>query len=333
MRAGQGGEAFGAPVPLLAAFDAGTGSRIAALPSTVPPTLLVATDEGRVLRLALADGARAEPLAVPDGWPFGAAPAAFSATRFAVGGFDGTVVEATLDATALRLGRTLVAVPRGQLAVPAVGDATGDGVADLVVGVADGRVLLARGTSGGAFALDTAPLVPVEADVRRPAPALGDWTGDGRLDLAIGDERGRVRLFTGTGAGAFALALTLDALPVATPAFADLDGDGDLDVLAGADGGGLVAFLNDRLVSSVEVPQTVGPLRVRPNPARDIVRLETSGRRAEAVVVVDATGREVARGSGVDPAFDVRTWPPGLYAARVTWPDGTRETVRWLVVR
>lgn len=332
VRAGQGGEAFGAPAPLLRTFDGGTSSRVAVLPGSLPPSAIVTTDEGRAVRLTLGSGASAVVLTPPDGWPFGAAPAALSATRLAVGGFDGRVVEATLDGTMLRLGTVLVATPRGQFAVPAAGDVTGDGVADLVVGVADGRVLLARGAPGGTFALDTAPLVSLDASVRRPAPALGDWNGDGRLDLAIGDEIGRIHLFTGTGTGGFTLGPVLDALPLATPAFVDLDADGDLDVLAGADGGGLVAFLNDRIASGAEASTAPSVLRASPNPARDAVRIDTGGRRVE-VVVVDVAGRTVARAGGPDPVLDVRGWVPGFYLARVAYDDDTGAVVRWLVVR
>lgn len=338
VRTGQGGEAFGPAAALLAMLDVGTTSRIAALPDPTmgprpaPPVVVVTTAEGRAFRIVLRDGAPVEPLTVPADWPFGASPAALSLDRLAVGTFDGRVVEARLDGSALSLGADLVVVPRGQTVSPAAGDVTGDGVPDLVLGTADGRVLLARGAADGTFALDATPLLATDADARRAAPALGDWSGDGRLDLAVGDESGRIRLFTGDGRGAFALALALDALPVTAPAFADLDADGDLDVVAGAEGGGLVAFVNDRVVLwAGGPPRAALSVRAFPNPARTAVRIDTDGRRAD-VTVVDALGRIVTRTTAADPTFDVAAWPAGLYAAHVATDLGA-AVARFVVTR
>ncbi len=327
VRTGQDVGAFGPPVPLVAAFDAGTASHVAALPGGgARAVLLVSTQEGMLLRLTPgADGAYTSRAVATTDWPPSAAVAAFpTGSDLAVGGFDGRVTRFVPDGApdgtgGYRAAGLLAALPRAQLAVPALGDVDGDGRADLVVGSADGRVALFRGATGGAFALVTETLVPTDDTARRTAPALGDATGDGVLDLAIGDEAGRIRLFSGDGRGGFALLLPLDALPGAAPAFVDLDGDGDLDLLAGTEGGGLVRFANERLASVDGGPVARPPrvtVRATPTPARTHVRLDTGGQPV-SVVVVDALGRTVARAAGADPVVAVDAWPVGLYAAHL----------------
>jgi len=127
----------------------------------------------------------------------------------------------------------------------AVGDATGDGVADVVTADGfDGALTLLRGTGGGAFAapaeiaLPGAPLVP----------RIADLDGDGDPDLAVANAgRSTVTLLLGDGSGGFAAPADLPALP-GTPfslEVADLDGDGALDLVAGQWFQGVAVYRGD----------------------------------------------------------------------------------------
>ena len=141
----------------------------------------------------------------------------------------------------------------GRHATPALGDLTGDGTLDLVVGAADGAVYLYRNTgtaSAPSFGPETELLPPSDAR-SRSAPTLHDVNGDGALDLLVGAEEG---LFvvenTGTPSDpafeAEQTPVSVDGVPrLATPAVVDLDDDGVPDLVSGGERGGLVLFQPD----------------------------------------------------------------------------------------
>lgn len=148
-----------------------------------------------------------------------------------------------------------VELSRGGNGVPALGDVTGDGLLDLVVGRSSGELSFYRNVGSS-----TAPRFEEESDRwldldvgRRAAPALTDLDGDGLLDLVVGAEEGGLRVFRNLGPGPdgaprFApdpdLDLNLPLAPFSTPAFGDLTGNGRPDLVSGSVSGGIVYFEN-----------------------------------------------------------------------------------------
>jgi len=120
----------------------------------------------------------------------------------------------------------------------------------------------------------------------RAIPELVDWNNDGRIDLLVGAQDGKVRLYLNdavTGAPDLRAAVTLkDAgkdLAISSgrssPTVADLDHDGRKDLVVGNSNGDLHVFLNvgtdadprfagSRLLSSSGVPIQLGTSRARP---------------------------------------------------------------------
>ena len=151
------------------------------------------------------------------------------------------------DGTFTEVDGPLKGLSGGTNVVPALGDLTGNGVLDLVVGTANGTVTLYPNTgtaSEPAFSQDGETLAEVDS---RAAPALQDVDGDGTLDLLVGADNELLLLRNqGTAQapdfGAPA-PIDLDGIPrKAVPAFGDLDQDGQSELLLGGQRGGLVLF-------------------------------------------------------------------------------------------
>ncbi len=139
----------------------------------------------------------------------------------------------------------------------AVGDITGDGFVDLVLGAPDvsffgagligrqNRVL--RSVSGTSFVDETATRAPAVID-RTAAVELVDVDGDQDLDLLVAND-GQNRLWQNDGSGVFVdvtdTALPFDADDSHSISAADVDGDGDVDFVAGNFASQNKLYLND----------------------------------------------------------------------------------------
>jgi hypothetical protein len=112
---------------------------------------------------------------------------------------------------------------------------------------------------------------PLTMDLEMITPVVFDWNKDGRLDLVVGDEDGRVAFIENTGK------FTDDHTPLflppryfkqqademkfgalATPVGFDWDGDGDIDLISG-NTAGYIAFFENLSGPGVAKPKFAGP--------------------------------------------------------------------------
>ena len=115
----------------------------------------------------------------------------------------------------------------------AVGDFNNDGIPDMAVGNSgDGTVSILLGNGNGTFQQATGS--PISVGAAPWAIAVGDFNGDGKTDLAVGDYTGEsVNILLGNGNGAFTAAanspITLPQHPMSLVT-GDFSGDGIADL-------------------------------------------------------------------------------------------------------
>ena len=138
---------------------------------------------------------------------------------------------------------------------PALGDWDGDGDLDLFVGGQGGQIRVYENAGSPVVAnfvnrtANFTGLAPLWAGINHPAPALGDWNGDGAADLAVGGDTGVVLLVSSTtnflAPQQPAITNSLDTgLTSTIPAFVDVNADGRLDLLILTPAGTVNAYTN-----------------------------------------------------------------------------------------
>jgi len=116
----------------------------------------------------------------------------------------------------------------------AIGDFNGDGKPDLAVANAEsGTISILSGEGGGKFQLTQTVPAGDPTESSPSSLAVGDFNGDGKLDLALTDAgTGVVTILTGNGDGTFTLlsSIASEAIEPVSIVAADFNGDGKPDL-------------------------------------------------------------------------------------------------------
>lgn len=157
-------------------------------------------------------------------------------------------------------------LPSAYQYAPALGDLTGNGAADLLLGTwRKGGVAYYRNDGNGTFSR-VDELIVERSGGRHLTPALGDLTGNGRLDLVLGAADGSLHFYRNTGSASDPsfeqVPDVLDGVSVGSrsaPALHDIDGDGTLDLVVGTEET-LVVLRNEGTPGTPSFPSSPTPV-------------------------------------------------------------------------
>jgi len=260
-----------------------------------------------------------------------------------------------------------VPIDVGLRATPTVADWDADGLKDLVIGAADGRIwiYLNAGTDdapdfvGQSYAQEDGADLVVPSG--RSSPHVFDFDHDGMKDLLTGNTDGQLLLYTNVGSNevpafsgyepveADSVAIDLPGTPRSRPFVCEWNHDGFPDVLIGC-GDGLVRLytgIEHYHESGVQEPPSAPAavlLAPRPNPclSHSVLAFELSHDQVIRVALYDVSGRCVARvrdGSFAAGRHEIewsgtddrgRELPSGIYFVRME--AGPFEHVQRLVL-
>ncbi|MBL8768111.1 MAG: DUF4394 domain-containing protein [Planctomycetes bacterium] len=187
----------------------------------------------------------------------------------------------------------------------ALGDVTGDGVADAIVGSgAKGgpRVRVFDGVTGTALGAPLGDFQAFQAPFKGGVfVAAGDVNGDGRADIIVGPDKGKgadahVKVFSGLDGS------TLQSFLVFTPKFAngvrvasaDFNADGLADIVAAPGKGAPEVFVLDGANAGIPLPTAIGTFLAFSPKTKGGVRVAAGDVTGDGVPdVVASSGRRV----------------------------------------
>lgn len=230
----------------------------------------------------------------------------------------------------------------GQLATPQLFDLDGDGKPDLIIGERNGNINYYRnngGEGGFGFTFETDTLgdiSTVEFGFFIGSSSPHFFRHEGNTYLLLGVERGRLRLYsgidgneTGTYTAESLNAFGVEAGEKARPFVIDINNDGVPDIFCGSVGGGVLYFEGTAPVST-ENRAKPEPLRLYPNPASDILHVESDRLSNSASYhIYDLAGKIVKSGSLQGGTASVGGLPAGAYIIEAVQGD-LRERGLWI---
>jgi len=221
------------------------------------------------------------------------------------------------------------------LAVPTLADVDGDGDLDLLIGdyayYGYGQTLRYFRNTGTAsvpaftLAVTNNPFQNVDPGYLA-IPHLVDLDNDGDLDLLVGASYGDILYFKNNGTATTPNFATVpqvnpfglqSAYFVAFIAAGDLDNDGDIDLMIGEYGGITKYYRNTTINLSLGDEYTFD-FRVYPNPATDVVRIQTGVDVVAHAELLDINGRVVKSTDYLQDGINISDLAAGVYMLRLT---------------
>jgi hypothetical protein len=194
----------------------------------------------------------------------------------------------------------------GSASAPQFVDYDRDGDADLFVGTSFGGAVYLYDNLGSAIQprFHLKKIIRHAFNVEDGIPFLYDWSGDGILDLFVGERNGAILYYRGVAADSFMFVQKdfagIDVGFYAVPAFVDINGDRRIDLFIGEGDGGVNFFqgAGSSAVSNPTMPPISFALQAYPNPFHErlniSLRIEGAITEPPRVNIYNLTGAPLA---------------------------------------